>query len=69
MIRPGPFRRIRVQGLIALALTLSLTGPGSAAVPLKSHLTHYGPWKDLDIPMFRRFSMVTLQPGMYSGSS
>ncbi|MEO6095922.1 MAG: hypothetical protein ABIW76_09630, partial [Fibrobacteria bacterium] len=42
---------------------------GSAAVPLKSHLTHYGPWKDLDIPMFRRFSMVTLQPGMYSGSS
>lgn len=44
--------------------------PGSAgAAPLKSHLTHYGAWKDDDIALYRRFGLVALQPGTYAGSS
>lgn len=32
---------------------------------MKSHLTHYGTWRDADIPLFQRFGLVALQPGMY----
>ena len=62
-------RRIRTGGFLALTLLLASVGQASAAAPLKSHLTHYGAWKDADIPLFRRFGMVALQPGMYSGTT
>lgn len=64
---PALFRAF--WALSALSALL-LAGYGSAyAAPLKSHLTHYGAWKDDDIPMYRRFGLVALQPGTYAGSS
>ena len=36
----------------------------AAALP-KSQLTFYGAWDDAKIPVFQRFDLITLQPGMY----
>lgn len=47
-----------------------LAGHGSLfAAPIKSHLTHYGAWKDEHIPTYQRFGLVALQPGTYAGAS
>lgn len=57
-------------GVMSAIAAFFLAGYGSAgAAPLKSHLTHYGAWKDEDIPMYRRFGLVALQPGTYAGST
>ena len=51
-----------------LASALSAAPAGQAAL-LKSHVTHYGTWGDADIPTFKRFGLVALQPGMYAGAA
>jgi hypothetical protein len=46
-----------------------LLAPTISGARITSHLTHYGAWKESDIPLFQRFGLVALQAGNYTPSA